>query len=62
MGSWYMGLAAGLFLVLIGLYIHWSVVLVGALLPFVPIVTFLLRRRRSAVRSPAGGDLPPDPR
>ena len=46
MGGWFWLLALGLFLVLIGLYLHWSVVLLGALLPFVPVVAEWLRRRR----------------
>lgn len=46
MGSWLWLLALGFFLVMIGLYIHWSVVLAGALLPFVPVVAALKRRRR----------------
>jgi hypothetical protein len=60
MGSWYIGLAAGLFLVLIGLYTHWTIVLCGALLPFVPLVTLLLRRRRGrgAPDRPVGGQEP----
>lgn len=48
MGGWFWLIALGLFLVLIGLYLHWSVILIGALLPFVPVVAELLRRRRSA--------------
>lgn len=46
MGSWLWLIALGLFLVLVGLYLHWSVVLAGALLPFVPVVAEWLRRRR----------------
>jgi hypothetical protein len=46
MGGWFWLIALGLFLVLFGLYIHWSVILLCALLPFVPIVAELLRRRR----------------
>jgi Zn-dependent protease with chaperone function len=44
-GTWYLSLAASLFLVLIGLYIHWSVVAVGLLLPFIPMLSYLLMRR-----------------
>jgi len=54
MGGWFWLIALGLFLVLIGLYMHWSVILLGALLPFVPIVAELLRRRRAR-------SAPPDP-
>lgn len=46
MGTWYLSLAVSLFLVLIGIYIHWSVVLIGLMLPFVPMISFLLERRR----------------
>ncbi len=46
MGAWFWLLAVGLFLVLIGLYLHWSIVLLGALLPFVPVTAELIRRRR----------------
>lgn len=45
MGSWLWLIALGFFVVLIGLYIHWSVVLAGALLPFIPVVAELIRRR-----------------
>lgn len=55
MGSWYVSLALSLFLILLGLYIHWSVVLFGALLPFVPLITLLLRRRAARRR----GEPPP---
>lgn len=47
MGSWLWTIALGLFLVLMGLYIHWSVVLAGALLPFLPVLAELQRRRRA---------------
>ncbi len=46
MAGWFWLIALGLFLVLVGLYIHWSVVLVGALLPLVPILAEYLKRRR----------------
>jgi len=46
MGGWFWLIALGLFLVLIGLYLHWSIVLLGAALPFLPVVAELLRRRR----------------
>ena len=50
MGGWFWLIALGLFLVLVGLYMHWTVVLLGALLPFVPVVAELLRRRRKRQR------------
>ncbi|MEO8223974.1 MAG: hypothetical protein ABI661_04160 [Gammaproteobacteria bacterium] len=37
MGGWFWLIALGLFLVLVGLYLHW---------PFVPVVAEYLRRRR----------------
>lgn len=46
MGGWFSLIALGLCLVLIGLYLHWSVILLGALLPFIPVVAEWLRRRR----------------
>ena len=51
MSRWLWWLTLGLFLVLIGLYLHWSVVLAGALLPFLPVVSELIRRRRDRSRS-----------
>jgi hypothetical protein len=47
MGAWSFLLALGLLLVFVGLFTHWSILLIGALLPFVPVVSELLRRRRS---------------
>lgn len=46
MAGWFWLIALGLFLVLFGLYIHWTVVLLGALLPVIPVLAELLRRRR----------------
>ena len=54
MSGWFWLLALGLFLVLFGLYLHWSIVLLGALLPFLPILAELLRRRR---RSKSSGEI-----
>jgi lipid-A-disaccharide synthase-like uncharacterized protein len=54
LGTWYLSLAGSLFLVLIGMYIHWSVVVLGLLLPFLPMVSFLLARRTERRR--AAGD------
>ena len=51
MGAWYLSLAGCLLLVMIGMYIHWSVVLLGLLLPFLPMVSFLLARRRAERRN-----------
>jgi hypothetical protein len=45
LGTWYLSLAVSLLLVLIGMYIHWTVVVFGLLLPFVPMVSFVLSRR-----------------
>ena len=59
MGGWFWLIALGLFLVLIGLYLHWSVILLGALLPFVPVVAELLRRRRARSAPPAVPSMTP---
>jgi len=49
MGAWYLSLVVSLLLILIGMYIHWSVVLAGLLLPFVPMIAMVrkLRRKRA---------------
>jgi len=47
MGSWSLLVAVGIFLVLVGLYTHWIVILAGALLPVLPVVAELRRRRRA---------------
>ena len=47
MGAWSMLIAAGLLTAFIGLYTHWSLILIGALLPVVPVAAELLRRRRN---------------
>lgn len=52
MAGWFWLIALGLFLVLTGLYIHWTVVLFGALLPFLPVLAELLRRRRNKREPP----------
>jgi hypothetical protein len=52
MGAWSFLLALGLFVVFVGLFTHWSIVLLGAVLPFLPVVSELLRRRRSRYRPP----------
>ena len=46
MTGWFWLITLGLFLVLMGLFIHWTVVVAGALLPFIPVLAELLRRRR----------------
>jgi len=46
MGTWYLSLAVSLFLILGGLFIHWSVVLAGLLLPFIPMIAIVVDRRR----------------
>jgi hypothetical protein len=43
-GAWYLSIGGSLLLVFIGLYTHWSIILLGAVLPFVPLVTFLMNR------------------
>lgn len=56
MGAWYLSLAGSFLLILLGMYVHWSVVVAGLLLPFVPMVTFVLARRaqRRAAAADAG--------
>jgi hypothetical protein len=46
MGAWYLSLGGSVMLIFIGMYTHWIVILCGALLPFIPLVTYLLRRNR----------------
>lgn len=46
MGAWSFLIAIGLSLVFVGLFTHWSIIVIGALLPFLPVVAELLRRRR----------------
>lgn len=61
MGTWYISLAASLLVILVGMYVHWTVVVAGLLLPFVPMVTFVLARRaerRAAAPTAASGDAP----
>lgn len=55
-GTWYLSLAASLLLILIGLYVHWSVVLFGLVLPFIPIVSFVVMRRASRKRGDEAND------
>jgi hypothetical protein len=60
MGSWFLVLSLSLLVVLFGLYIHWSVVLLGALLPFIPVLSALRERRSSRdpdQRQPGNDDL-----
>ena len=56
MGTWYLSLAGCLLLVMIGMYIHWSIVLLGLLLPFLPMVSFLLARRTQRRDAGRGGE------
>ena len=46
MGPWSLLIMLGLLLVFLGLFTHWSIILLGALLPFVPVITEIVRRRR----------------
>jgi hypothetical protein len=46
MGAWYLVIGASLLLILIGLYTHWTIFLLGAALPFMPLVFFLYKRSR----------------
>ena len=45
MGGWYLSLSGCLLLVFIGMYTHWTLIAVGALLPFVPLITYILKQR-----------------
>ncbi|MDH3977761.1 MAG: hypothetical protein OEU86_04545 [Gammaproteobacteria bacterium] len=47
MGSWYLSLVVSLFLIMIGLYMHWTVMAAGLILPFIPIISLLVQRRRA---------------
>jgi hypothetical protein len=47
MGSWYLSIALSIFLVLVGLYTHWIVIAVAAVLPFIPMVSIIVERRRA---------------
>ena len=47
MGSWSHAIAASIFLVLLGLVTHWSLIVLGALLPVWPVLGELIRRRRA---------------
>jgi Mn2+/Fe2+ NRAMP family transporter len=46
MGTWYLSLAACIFLIFIGMFLHWSIVMLGLILPFVPMTLLVLKRRR----------------
>jgi len=56
LGTWYLTLAASLVLILIGMYIHWSVVVFGLILPFIPMVSFVLSRRAERRRAADADD------
>jgi hypothetical protein len=51
MGGWTILLAIGFGLMFIGLVTHWSLIVLGALLPFVPVVAALRKRRRNSSRA-----------
>ena len=55
MGTWYLSLVVSLLFILIGMYIHWSVVLVGLILPFIPMVSFVRSRRAQRRRDEQDG-------
>jgi hypothetical protein len=50
MGAWSILLATGLLIAFLGLFTHWSLIVIGALLPVVPVATELVRRRRNRQR------------
>ncbi len=47
MGSWSLAVGAAVFLVLLGLVTHWSLIVLGVLLPVWPVVSELIRRRHN---------------
>ena len=55
MGAWYLSLAVSLFLIIIGMYIHWSIVLAGFFLPFIPMLSIVLSRRAARRRDAQRG-------
>jgi hypothetical protein len=57
MGAWYLSIGLSLVLILVGLYTHWLVILFAVLLPVVPILTLLARRRLA--RRPNSREEPP---
>ena len=52
MAAWYLVLAVSLCLIFLGLTTHWSLIAVGAVLPFVPVLQMLRARLRSRRASP----------
>jgi hypothetical protein len=51
MGVWFICLSVSLCLILIGLYTHWSLLIGGVLLPFLPLLSELARLRAARKRS-----------
>jgi len=64
LGTWYLSLAGSLLLVLVGMYIHWSVVVIGLFLPLIPMLSFVLarraERRRGVASTEAAGQVESD--
>jgi hypothetical protein len=59
MGGWTVLLAIGFGLIFLGLTTHWSLIVLGAALPFVPVVAALMHRRRNrrtSSRTTGGGN------
>ena len=46
MGAWSLLIVVGLLIMFVGLFTHWSIILLGALLPFAPVIAEIIRRRR----------------
>ena len=46
MGSWYLSITVSLVLIFIGLTTHWIVMLIGALMLFIPPLSMLIQHRR----------------
>lgn len=54
MGGWYFSLGFSLLIIFIGLFTHWTVILAGALLPFITVIGHLRRVRRQRRVPPPG--------
>ncbi len=46
MGGWTFAIASGVALILLGLFTHWTLIVLGVLLPVWPVLSELIRRRR----------------
>jgi hypothetical protein len=53
-GAWSILIALGILVAFTGLFTHWSLIVVGALLPLIPVVVELAKRRRAATEKDPG--------